>query len=113
MSVLRPRLRSFCSCSSRRVSDLTPAQQSRGPAKVLQKAPKKPKPPKPVALPAGVPHTELFLELADRGVSAIARRPTLVNEDAARDLVREWGVDKLHDAVVVEPFAGALGQIAL
>lgn len=31
----------------------------------------------------------------------------MINEDTARDLVREWGVDKMHDAVIVEPWAGA------
>lgn len=112
MSVLRPRVRSFCSCSAPRTSRsdpsvLTSAQRQRSPAKVLQSsAPKRVRVIKPIVLPAGVPRTELFLDLADRGVAAIARRPTLVNEDAARDLVREWGVDKMHDAVVVEPFAG-------
>lgn len=54
-----------------------------------------------------LPQTELFHELHNMG--AITSRPTLINEDSARDLVRAWGVDKMHDVVVLEPYAGELG----
>ena len=102
MSASRSQLRSFCTCSTQRAI-------SRAPAKVHQKPPKQAKPLKPINLAPGIPRTELFVSLAEAGTAAISRRPTLVNEDAARDLVREWGIDKMHDAVVVEPFAGPGG----
>ena len=55
------------------------------------------------------PETELFAAL--RGKSAINHRPSLINEDSCRDLVRAWGIDKMHDAVVLEPYAGEPSSI--
>ncbi|KAK4703779.1 hypothetical protein P7C70_g2443, partial [Phenoliferia sp. Uapishka_3] len=109
MNVLRPSNRSFCTCTPRQGVSQPPLKISRRPAAVHAKA----KPPrvykrKNVDLPPGVPPTELFLSLV-QGAPAISGRPTLVNEDAARDLVREWGIDKMHDAVIVEPYAGPGG----
>jgi hypothetical protein len=57
------------------------------------------------------PETELFAALA--GKSAINHRPTLINEDSCRDLVRAWGIDKMHDAVVLEPYAGKRSCVKL
>ncbi|KAL8292604.1 hypothetical protein RQP46_001216 [Phenoliferia psychrophenolica] len=112
-----PRLRSFCTCSVRSSSESVPRvndqrKPSRAPAKVHQKPAKPasattPKPPLPLG--AGVPHTELFVKLAESGTAAIPRRPTLVNETAARELVREWGIDKMHDPVIIDAFAGPGG----
>lgn len=36
----------------------------------------------------------------------IVHRPTLVNEDSARDLVRAWGIDKMHDVTVMDVYSG-------
>lgn len=107
-----PRLRSFCTCSIRSTeaklsTDAPPRKPTRHPAKVHQKPAKASPALKPVELGQGIPRTELFVKLAEAGSNAIARRPTLVNENAARDLVREWGIDKMHDPVVVDAFAGA------
>ncbi|GAA5946009.1 hypothetical protein JCM10213_005447 [Rhodosporidiobolus nylandii] len=55
----------------------------------------------------GAPQTELIAALAK--VPGVRARPTLVNEEAARELVRAWGVDKMHDAVVVDTWAGPGG----
>lgn len=45
--------------------------------------------------------------LKRKRVAPISRRPVISDVDYARDVVRAWGVDKLHDAVVIEPYAGA------
>jgi transcription factor 1 len=55
-------------------------------------------------LNSNLPQTELFLNLVN--VNAITSRPTIINEDSARDLVRAWGIDKMHDPVIIEPYAG-------
>ncbi|SCV73270.1 BQ2448_7196 [Microbotryum intermedium] len=61
---------------------------------------------KPV-LPASLQNHELFQAVAS--MASVRSRPTLINLDSARDVVRAWGVDKMHDVVVVEPFAGPGG----
>ena len=50
-------------------------------------------------------------ELRDAAKKAvpISGRPSLINMDTARDLVRAWGIDKLHDAVVLDIYTGELG----
>lgn len=58
----------------------------------------------PKKLPATYPQTELFRML--QSLSAITRRPTLINEDSARQLVRAWGIDKMHDVTVIDAYAG-------
>ncbi|GAA6049031.1 hypothetical protein NBRC10513_003210 [Rhodotorula toruloides] len=58
-------------------------------------------------LPAGAPKTELF-ELC-RSIPALRARPTLINEDSAREIVRKWGVHKMQDVTVVDTYAGAGG----
>ncbi|GAA5977643.1 hypothetical protein JCM11641_006887 [Rhodosporidiobolus odoratus] len=57
--------------------------------------------------PAGQPDTELFEAL--RKTPGIRARPTLVNEEAAREVVRAWGVDRMQDVVVVDAWAGPGG----
>lgn len=92
--------RSFCTCAPRLAQKVTSSSPS-------FKDPSIPAPRKHVKKPRSpVPQTELFLGL--EGVSPISRRPTLINEDSARDLVRAWGIDKMHDAIVMDVYAGEL-----
>ncbi|BGP31935.1 hypothetical protein JCM10296v2_003714 [Rhodotorula toruloides] len=58
-------------------------------------------------LPPGAPKAELF-ELC-RSIPALRARPTLINEDSAREVVRKWGVHKMQDVTVVDTYAGAGG----
>ncbi|BGP07928.1 hypothetical protein JCM10049v2_003773 [Rhodotorula toruloides] len=58
-------------------------------------------------LPPGAPKTELF-ELC-RSIPALRARPTLINEDSAREIVRDWGVHEMQDVTVVDSYAGAGG----
>ncbi|GAA6060515.1 hypothetical protein JCM10212_005596 [Sporobolomyces blumeae] len=58
-------------------------------------------------LSPSLPQTQL-LELLGQ-TPGIRHRPTLINEGAARDLVRAWGVDKMQDVTVVDAYAGAGG----
>ncbi|KDE03845.1 hypothetical protein MVLG_05668 [Microbotryum lychnidis-dioicae p1A1 Lamole] len=58
-------------------------------------------------LPTSLQNHELFQAVS--AMSPVRSRPTLINLDSARDVVRAWGVDKMHDVVVVEPFAGPGG----
>ncbi|KAI5477530.1 hypothetical protein MNV49_006118 [Pseudohyphozyma bogoriensis] len=44
-------------------------------------------------------------------LKGVAKRASLINLDLARDLVRAWGVDKLHDATVLDLYSGP-GTIA-
>ncbi|GAA6042294.1 hypothetical protein JCM8097_000621 [Rhodosporidiobolus ruineniae] len=92
--------RSFCSCPSLRYPSVP--------------RPARAKPPSPAprlkrgkSFPPSAPQTELF-DLLDP-VPAVRSRPTLINEDSARDLVRAWGVDKMHDVTVVDCWAGPGG----
>lgn len=57
-------------------------------------------------LPPGAPKTELF-ELC-RSIPALRARPTLINEDSAREIVRDWGVHEMQDVTVVDSYAGAV-----
>ncbi|GAA5941654.1 hypothetical protein JCM1841_006918 [Sporobolomyces salmonicolor] len=93
--------RSFCSCAPAHTSKV-PRSARRTPVNM---EPPRIKHPKPLA--PSVPKTELFTALTS--TPAIRNRPTLINEDSARDLVRAWGVDQMHDVTVVEPYAGPGG----
>ncbi|GAA5907825.1 RNA polymerase specificity factor [Sporobolomyces salmoneus] len=72
----------------------------------LPTGPPKRKYPKP--LPLSLPRSDELDFLAK--VPAIRNRPTLINEESCRALVRAWGVDKMGDDVtVVDTYAGAGG----
>lgn len=92
--------RSFCTCLAPRVLP-KPQRLSQPRSSILNIPTYKNKRP----VPAGQPTTELF-QLC-HVIPAVVHRPTLINEDSARDMVRAWGLDKMHDLVVVEPYAGA------
>ncbi|SDA02765.1 BZ3500_MvSof-1268-A1-R1_Chr11-1g03145 [Microbotryum saponariae] len=62
---------------------------------------------RPPVLPTSLQNHELFKAVS--AMATVRSRPTLINLDSARDVVRAWGVDKMHDVVVVEPFAGPGG----
>lgn len=66
---------------------------------------------KPKPLPPGAPNTELF-ELTSM-IPALKARPTLINEETARQIVREWGVDKMDGVTVVDSYAGERGPVSL
>jgi transcription factor 1 len=51
-----------------------------------------------------VPQTELFQRCAT--FPAIVHRPTLINEESARRLVRAWGLHEMKDVTVIEAYAG-------
>lgn len=94
------RSRLFCTCSaalavSRASSRKTPS--STGP-------PKRSSSKKPKVLAPHLPQTELFKACV--GLTPISHRPSLINQDTARDLVRAWGVDKMHDVTVMEVYPG-------
>lgn len=92
--------RSFCTCAPRLAKKVISSSPS-------FKDPSVPAPRKHVKKPRNpVPQTELFLGL--EGVPPISRRPTLINEDSARELVRAWGIDKMHDATVMDVYPGEL-----
>jgi hypothetical protein len=92
--------RSFCTCAPRLAKKAISSSPS-------FKDPSIPPPRKHVKKSRGpVPQTELFLGL--EGVAPISRRPTLINEDSARELVRAWGIDKMHDATVLDIYPGEL-----
>ncbi|GAA5868832.1 hypothetical protein JCM1840_005136 [Sporobolomyces johnsonii] len=93
--------RSFCSCAPARSSKV-PRSARQTPIKTEIPQIKTPRP-----IPPSAPNTELFTALTT--TPAIRNRPTLINEDTARDLVRAWGVDKMHDVTVIEPYAGPGG----
>lgn len=98
------RARLFCSCApvlAKRTADS--AVPSYVPKPGRKNAAKNPR---PSLSPKMYPDTELFQALKGEGITAINHRPTLVNEDSCRDLVRAWGVDKMHDVTVIEPYAG-------
>jgi hypothetical protein len=97
--VLPSSRRSFCSCRPLLIK-LPRSARSNPPT------PKEPVLQKGKAVRQDAPSSELFQQLAK--VPAVRNRPSLVNEDAARDLVRQWGVDKMEDVVVVDTWAGAL-----
>ena len=44
---------------------------------------------------------------------AIRARPTLINEESCRDLVRAWGVDRMKDVTVIDTYAGTLTNLPL
>ncbi|GEM07353.1 dimethyladenosine transferase [Rhodotorula toruloides] len=58
-------------------------------------------------LPPGAPSTELFEWC--RRIPALRARPTLINEESAREIVRKWGVHEMQDVTVVDSYAGAGG----
>ncbi|ORY92394.1 S-adenosyl-L-methionine-dependent methyltransferase [Leucosporidium creatinivorum] len=93
--------RSFCICTPRSAKKAISSSPSfKDPAAATpRKHVKKPR--------SAVPQTELFMGLET--VPPISRRPTLINEDSARDLVRAWGIDKMHDATVLEVYPGPGG----
>lgn len=86
---------------------------------------KVPRPARPTPLPTGPPQrkypkplplslghqTELLKSLA--ATPAIRARPTLINEESCRDLVRAWGVDRMKDVTVIDTYAGTLTNIPL
>lgn len=92
--------RSFCTCRPLLVSP-RPKPTTASP---------KPSPRyiKPRALSPTGPQTGLFVSTAS--IPAIVHRPMLINEEAAGDLVRAWGLDKMHDVTVVEAYAGEWGR---
>lgn len=97
-SQLRSVVRPFCTCPVRFTERSRNTIRNRNPnmaTKFLRTS-------KP--LKASYPPTELHIAVKD--MSAITSRPTLINEDTCRDLVRAWGIDKIHDAVIIEPYAG-------
>lgn len=101
----QPSKRLFCSCAPRWI------QQVPGVGKEPTYTPPSAKPPRKnkSANPrkkAGSTRNDTELFAAVEGKTAINHRPTLVNEDSCRDLVRAWGIDKMHDAVILEPYAG-------
>lgn len=96
--LMPPSSRAFCTCSPRQAFV---KGARRNPNLIAHRTKRSGKP-----LSTSLPQTELFHSLLD--ISAITSRPSLINEDTARDLVRAWGCDKMHDLVVVEPYAGAL-----
>lgn len=51
-----------------------------------------------------LPQTELFLQLNE--ILPLVNRPTIINENTAREIVRGWGIDKLKDCVVIDAYAG-------
>ncbi|GAA6022265.1 hypothetical protein JCM11491_001687, partial [Sporobolomyces phaffii] len=62
----------------------------------------------PRALPASLATSPLVEFLAT--IPAIRNRPTLINDESCRDLVRAWGVERMGDNVtVVDTYAGAGG----
>jgi len=81
---------------------------------------KVPRPARPTPLPTGPPQrkypkplpsslgeqTEWLKSLA--ATPAIRARPTLINEESCRDLVRAWGVDRMKDVTVIDTYAGTL-----
>jgi len=103
--LVQPSRRFFCSCTPAQIQHLP--NVSKEPVYV---APNAKKPRKNASAnprkKAGQlkPETELFAAL--EGKAAINHRPSLINEDSCRDLVRAWGIDKMHDAVILEPYAG-------
>ena len=121
-SALSRSVRGFCTCSARlqaaTAQESTTLKPRRSTKPVSSsssfKEPTKPNPRKKrpstakETMQAKLPQTELFQGL--RGTSPIAHRPTLVNEDSARDLVREWGIDKMHDVTVLEVYPGELSH---
>ncbi|KAM0787522.1 hypothetical protein ACM66B_003593 [Microbotryomycetes sp. NB124-2] len=92
-----------CTCGSVARRHASTQAQKRERAKTA--ATKRPRKLKPV--PAHLPQTELFQMCAN--VAAISHRPSLINDNSARDLVRAWGVDKMHDVTVLECYPGAGG----
>ncbi|GAA5960736.1 hypothetical protein JCM3765_007310 [Sporobolomyces pararoseus] len=62
----------------------------------------------PKPLPLSLPQTDLLKKLSH--IPAIRNRPTLINDETCRDLVRGWGVDKMGPNVtVVDTYAGVGG----
>lgn len=89
--------RTFCTCRPLLVSPRPSLLKSKPAPRYVK--------PRPLS-PAG-PQTGLFVSTAS--IPAIVHRPSLINEDAAGDLVRAWGLDKMHDVTVVEAYAGEWG----
>ncbi|KAK4056030.1 hypothetical protein OIO90_003025 [Microbotryomycetes sp. JL221] len=58
-------------------------------------------------LPSHLPQTELFQKCVN--LTPINHRPSLINDNSARDLVRAWGIDKMHDVTVLECYPGPGG----
>lgn len=62
----------------------------------------------PRPLPPSMPSNEVNQFLAT--IPGIRNRPTLINDECCRDLVRAWGVDKLgNNVTVVDTYGGAGG----
>ncbi|GAA5980243.1 hypothetical protein JCM5350_000885 [Sporobolomyces pararoseus] len=62
----------------------------------------------PKPLPLSLPQTDLLKSLSH--IPAIRNRPSLINDETCRDLVRGWGVDKMgSDVTVVDTYSGAGG----
>ncbi|GAA6002351.1 hypothetical protein JCM10207_001077 [Rhodosporidiobolus poonsookiae] len=103
-SPLRPssQLRTLHSTPPALVSVPRPARKDPPPLKTPERV-REPNP----ATAASRPSTELFEAL--KKVPAVRTRPTIINEDSARELVRAWGVDRMQDVVVVDSYAGPGG----
>ncbi|KAK4051232.1 hypothetical protein OIV83_003054 [Microbotryomycetes sp. JL201] len=90
-----------CTCRVRRNASTQAQKRERAKEAVAKRTRKK------KAVPAHLPQTELFQMCAN--VLPISHRPSLINDNSARDLVRAWGVDKMHDVTILECYPGAGG----
>lgn len=101
----QPSKRYFCSCTPRSIPQLPGVGKEPTYTPPSAKKPRKNASPSP-RKKAGLVTPESGLFAAVAGKTAINHRPTLINQDSCRDLVRAWGIDKMHDVVVLEPYAG-------
>ncbi|KAM0748365.1 S-adenosyl-L-methionine-dependent methyltransferase [Meredithblackwellia eburnea MCA 4105] len=102
-----PITRSFCSCSTRQAPKALKVNNVSG--STGHKLDNNTDGPRTKRFKKVIKNTGKGLAHDMAELPAVSRRVTLTDPDAARDLVREWGIDKMHDAIVVEPYAGPGG----
>lgn len=95
-------VRSFCNCS---ILKGTPGLEPRD-YNVKKQKPHLKKNPRPLS--QTLPQTTLFRSL--NKVLPLSNRPTIINENTAREIVRGWGIDKMKDVVVIDAYAGKLSK---
>lgn len=90
--------RNFCNCT---ILNGTPGLQPRE-FNLKKQKPHLKKNPRPLS--QTLPQTSLFKSL--NKVLPLSHRPTIINENTAREIVRGWGIDKMKDVVVIDAYAG-------
>lgn len=95
----------------------TPTLSTRIPALLVNPKPLNPTPKyvRPRRLPRATALGYSELQVRCTAIPPVSKRPSLINEESARDLVRAWGIDKLNakegqgGVTVIDCYAGEWG----